>query len=85
LADNEDGYTPKARPLNDDPQFWNELRKDRLNEWLTYDLYYIQIVVERLAIFVDQDKTSLETLHRIAKMGKPSRFFRLSRTLHTTP
>jgi len=49
LTDKTDGeYTPKARPLGDEPGFWKEARTKH-SQWLELDLYeYADTLVKRL-------------------------------------
>ena len=63
-------YIPKARPVGDDPGFWNTARADGLGDWLELDLYeYIDNLVKG---FVEHPSiASLEDLHRTAVWGKP--------------
>ncbi|KDR70482.1 hypothetical protein GALMADRAFT_76143, partial [Galerina marginata CBS 339.88] len=56
-----DGYTPKARPLGDDPSFWKEARAEGLGDWLAADLYeFAQTLVEKF--LNETDNTALQTL-----------------------
>ena len=65
---NDTNYTPKARPLNDDPKFWENTCKNGLGDWLELDLYeYTQTLVERL--MGERPGTALRTLHEIVKSG----------------
>jgi len=42
-------YTPKTRPLDDDPDFWEEALENGLGDWLEVDLYeFTRTLVERL-------------------------------------
>ncbi|KJA17498.1 hypothetical protein HYPSUDRAFT_192134 [Hypholoma sublateritium FD-334 SS-4] len=64
-------YTPKARPLEDDPNFWETARKDGLGEWLEQDLYeYVNELVKQFinTLHVDMvdDSIILQNLRQIA-------------------
>ncbi|KJA17515.1 hypothetical protein HYPSUDRAFT_124978, partial [Hypholoma sublateritium FD-334 SS-4] len=44
---NSEPYTPKARPVGDDPSFWQTARENGLGQWLELDLYeYIDNLVK---------------------------------------
>lgn len=67
---NGEPYTPKARPLQDDPSFWQMARQGKeLRSWLVLDTYeHIDSLVER---FVDElDSDLLPSLHQIASWSK---------------
>ena len=65
---NNTNYTPKARPLNDDPNFWENARKNGLGDWLELDLYeYTQSLVERL--IGERPGTALQALRQTAMWG----------------
>ncbi|KIM35808.1 hypothetical protein M413DRAFT_32265 [Hebeloma cylindrosporum] len=61
LSDKTNGeYTPKARPLNDDPAFWTEARTKH-SQWLELDLYeYAETLVKYL--ITDSPGNALQTL-----------------------
>lgn len=44
-------YIPKARPLEDDPSFWQTVGKQTLGKWLELDLY--QYVDENVEKFIN--------------------------------
>jgi hypothetical protein len=71
-----DHYTPKARPFNENPSFWEMLRDGEkestayISEWLELDLYeQSKRAAEKL---VDGDDTALNSLHDIFILGKLS-------------
>ncbi|KDR70478.1 hypothetical protein GALMADRAFT_76068 [Galerina marginata CBS 339.88] len=54
-------YTPKARPLGDDPSFWAKAHAEGLGDWLAADLYeFAQTLVEKF--LNEMDNTALQTL-----------------------
>jgi hypothetical protein len=71
---NNKNYTPKARPLNDDPNFWEDVRKTGLGPWLERDLYeYTHALVERL--IGERPGTAVHTLRQTAMWGMSAQFF----------
>ena len=49
-------YTPKARPVRDDPHFWENAWKNGLGDWQELDLYiYADNLVERFAGTLDSN------------------------------
>ena len=63
-------YMPKARPVEDDPGFWENARTQGLGEWLELDLYeYIDDLVKRFV--ASPNVTLLDHLHQTALWGKP--------------
>ena len=73
LSDNTK-YTPKARPLVENPNFWEEVRTKGLGDWLTMDLYeYTGILVERL--IAERTGTILQTLRQTTMSGPSAQFF----------
>ena len=60
---------PKARPVGDDPVFWQNARANGLGNWLEHDLYeYIDTLVKG---FVDTANVGLlENLLQTASWGK---------------
>jgi hypothetical protein len=74
LTDKTDGeYTPKARPLDDDPGFWEEARTKH-NNWLELDLYeYTETLVKQFV--TDAPGTALQTLRQTAMSGTTAQFF----------
>ena len=73
LSDNKK-YAPKARPLSNDPNFWENARKNGLGDWLEHDLYeYTYTLVERL---IGEDPgTALQTLRETMMLGMSNQFF----------
>ena len=70
---NKTNYTPKARPLDDDPDFWENARKTGLGNWLELDLYgYTHALVERL--IGESPGTALQTLRQTAMSGTSAHF-----------
>ena len=64
-------YTPKARPLDDDPNFWENARTTGLRDWQERDLYeYTESLVKSLECPVNG--TTLQTLRQTAISGKPA-------------
>ena len=64
-------YTPKARPLDDDPNFWENARTTGLRDWQECDSYeYTETLVKSLECAVNG--TTLQTLRQIAISGKPA-------------
>jgi hypothetical protein len=54
--------------LNDDPNFWENVRKNGLGNWLELDLYeYTQTLVERL--IGERLGTALQTLRETVMSG----------------
>ena len=70
-----ENYTPKARPLGDDPLFWEDLRdkgKGLTDQWLEFDLYeHSRSAVDKLV--TEGDATALRSLHHTSISGKLSR------------
>ncbi|KDR76655.1 hypothetical protein GALMADRAFT_139557 [Galerina marginata CBS 339.88] len=61
-------YTPKARPLDDDPAFWKRAQKEGLGEWQAVDLYmFTETLVKKFA--EKNDTTVWQTLRQTAKSG----------------
>lgn len=71
-------YTPKARPLDDDPNFWEKAHTTGLGNWLELDLYeYTKTLVRSLGTNECPDNgTALQTLRQTVISGKPTPFFR---------
>ena len=71
---NNTNYTLKACPLNDDPNFWENARKNGLGPWLELDLYeYTHTLVEKL---IDEcPGAALQTLLQTAMWGTSAHFF----------
>ena len=78
LADkliNGQPYIPKARPLEDDPNFWRRAHENGLGEWLEQDLYeYVDALATK---FINtlcndnvEDSVLLNNLRQIAVGGK---------------
>jgi len=69
-------YTPKARPLDDRPTFWEEARTKGLGDWLELDLYkYTETLVER---FISESPgTALQNLRETAVSGTPAQLLTL--------
>jgi hypothetical protein len=68
LLSNNKEYTPKARPLDDDPGFWEEARKNGLGDWLELDLCeYTGNLVESL--ISDDPGTASQTLRECVTWG----------------
>jgi hypothetical protein len=66
-------YTPKARPLGDDPNFWENARTTGLRDWLELDLYeYTETLVKCLGTEHPINGTTLQTLRQTAISGKPA-------------
>jgi len=66
-------YTPKARPLDDDPNFWENARTTGLRGWLERDLYeYTESLVKSLGTECPANGTTLQTLRQTATSGKPA-------------
>ncbi|KDR71319.1 hypothetical protein GALMADRAFT_144010 [Galerina marginata CBS 339.88] len=65
-------YTPQARPLDDDPLFWEKVRddKNRLGAWRAVDLYeYTQILVNKSTSTKDGASAIWQTLRQTASSG----------------
>ena len=61
-------YTPKARPLDDDPSFWDRAHKEGLRHWLALDLD--DAVRAHVKKFIkEHDSTVWENLRQIATWG----------------
>ena len=74
MLSNNKNYTPKARPLDDDPNFWENARENGLGDWLELDLYeYTRTLVERL--IDERPGTALQTLRQTAMWATPAQFF----------
>jgi hypothetical protein len=66
-------YTPKARPLDDDPNFWENARTTGLRDWQERDLYeYTESLVKSLGTECPDNGTTLQTLRQTAISGKPA-------------
>ena len=75
LSDNTQ-YTPKARPLVDNPNFWMEARTKGLGDWLAMDLYeYTETLVEKLITGRTGTVTVMQTLRETAMSGPSAQFF----------
>ena len=78
---NNTNYTPKARPLDDNPNFWENARKNGLGDWLERDLYeYTYTLVEKLV--GGRPGTALQTLRETVISGTSDQFFRFFHGLH---
>jgi len=67
-------YTPKARPPQNDPPFWDMVRKEGLGEWRAVDLYeYTQTLVEKFVN--DGDSTVWKFLRQTATSGVSAQSF----------
>jgi hypothetical protein len=76
MLSNNTKYTPKARPLDDDVDFWENARKNGLGDWLELDLYdYTRTLVERL--IGEHPGTALQTLRQTAMSGMPAQLLTL--------
>jgi len=73
-------YTPKARPFEDDVEFWETLRSKRFSSDLVeLELYEkTRLVMES---FNDEPAYAVDSLHRIATSSKPPFPFFLSQRL----
>ncbi|EDR04471.1 uncharacterized protein LACBIDRAFT_391675 [Laccaria bicolor S238N-H82] len=71
------GYTPKARPLDDDASFWDTAREKGLGNWLELDLFdAVRAHVEK---FITEDDSSVwENLRHIGTWGKLAQYLRIS-------
>ena len=68
-------YTPKAHPLDSDPDFWEKARTEGLGDWLELDLYqHTYDLVKRL--ITESSGTVLQTLRQTAMSGMSAHFFR---------
>ena len=69
LSDKKRGeYTPKARPPDEDPNFWARGLAMGLGDWLEPDLYeHTHALLERL--ITESPGTVLQTLHQTAMSG----------------
>jgi len=81
LTDKTNGeYTPKARPLYDDPGFWEEARMKH-SDWLELDLYeYTETLVK--CLFSESPGTALQTLRQTTMSGTTAQFFKFFHGLH---
>jgi hypothetical protein len=71
LSDNR-GYTPKALPLDNDPGFWEEVRRKGLGYRLERDLYeYTKTLVWML---INETPDTLQTLRQTAMSSTLARF-----------
>lgn len=62
-------YTPKARPLEDDPNFWTNSCTKGLGDWKAVDLFEgTQDLMNRFV--AQQDESVWELLRRTAMTGK---------------
>jgi len=80
---NNINYTPKARPLDDNRNFWENARKNGLGDWLERDLYeYTLTLVEKL--ISERPGTALQPLRQTARWSTSAEFFIFSPwfTLH---
>jgi len=74
MLSNNTKYTPKARSLPYEPNFWENARKKGLGTWLELDLYkYTENLVQKL-LTESPDVTSLQTLHQTAMWGTSLQF-----------
>ena len=68
-------YTPWARPLDDDPSFWETARKEGLDNWLELDLY--DAVRAHVENFVAEDNNTVwRILRQTTTWGKPAQYLR---------
>jgi len=71
---NNTKYTPKARPLSYDPDFWANVRKNGLGDWLELDLYeHTRTLVEKLV--GERPGTVLRALRNTVMSGTSDQFF----------
>ena len=76
------GYTPKARPLDDKPLFWETARQEGLGEWLELDLYdLVRAHVEKF--ITEDDSTVWQILRQAATWGKLAQYLRIFCSSHT--
>ena len=76
------GYTPKARPLDDHPSFWETARWDGLGDWLELDLYdVVRAHVEKF--ITNHDSTVWQILHQTVTWGKLAQYLRIFHSSHT--
>jgi hypothetical protein len=75
-------YTPKARPLDDDPSFWETAREKGLGKsWLESDLYdVVRTHVENFII--KHDSTVWQILRQTVTWGKHAQFLRIFHSSH---
>ena len=74
-------YTPKARPLHDDPLFWETARVEGLGDWLELDLYdVVRTHVENS--ITTHDITVWQILRQTATWGKLAQYLRILRSSH---
>ena len=72
-------YTPKARPLDDDPSFWETARREGLGNWLELDLYdAVRTKVEEF--ITGHDSTTLRPIGIWG--GKLALYLRIFRSSH---
>ena len=77
------GYTPKARPLDDNPSFWEKAREEGLGDWLELDLYdAVRAHVENF--ITKNDSTEWQILCRDVIWGKLAQYLRISHSSHMT-
>ena len=69
------GYTPNARPLGDDPLFWDKAREKGLGDWLELDLY--DVVRTNVENFITKgDSTVWQILRHTATWGELAQHLR---------
>jgi hypothetical protein len=78
MLSNNTKYTPKALPLDNDPGFWEEVRRKGLGDWLERDLYEYTLTLVK-SLVGECPGTALQTLEQTAMSGTPARntFFSL--------
>ena len=74
-------YTPKARPLDDDPSFWETARRKGLGDWLELDLYdVVRAHVEKF--ITEHDSAVWQILRQTVTSGKLAQYLRIFRSSH---
>ena len=75
-------YTPQARPLDDNPLFWETARREWLGDWLELDLY--DLVGAHVEKFItENDSTVWQILRQAATWGKFAQYLRVFRSSRT--
>ena len=74
-------YTPKARPLDDNPLFWETARREGLGDWLELDLYdLVRTHVEKF--ITEDDSTVWQILRQAATWGTLAQYLKFFRSSH---
>ena len=75
------GYTPKARPVDDDLSFWETARLKGLGDWLESELYdVVRAHVEKF--ITEHDSSVWQILRQTVTAGSLARYLGILRCSH---